>query len=457
MNPNDQNKLLYKLQNEEPSLTRDDVVEIVNSMLANLNTSSSLGSGYIKSQNFVSGVSGWFLSNDSAEFNVGVSVKSINIPDTTTASSFHVDTSGNAWWGANVATGYAGSNARILADGSAIFKNVQIGGTTVQYIISNSGIFSYGDGSDGTVTCDGSTSVAGMSLAGSTYTITRDVYYNNLTINTGITVKPEGFRIFVKDTLTLSGTAKIDGNGTTGNIGIAPTGGASISMSDGYLKAGPATGAGGNGINAGGGGITSGSNGVDALNSLGYSGASGGAGGKGTIGSSTTTGGTGGIATTSNVKLIANWHLATLLDISSTGSTLKFTIGGSAGGGGGGTGLGAGDNAGGGGGGGACGRMLAIYSKNIVIGASASITANGGDGGAGGTGGTQRGGGGGGGGGNGGIIVLCYNNITNNGSITASAGAGGVAGTNTGTPAFTPAVAGTAGSAGIIYQFQLSL
>src|ERR1035437_6616545 len=40
---------------------------------------------------------------------------SLNIPDTTTANSFHVDSSGNVWWGTNIATGYATALAKILS------------------------------------------------------------------------------------------------------------------------------------------------------------------------------------------------------------------------------------------------------------------------------------------------------------------------------------------------------
>lgn len=61
----------------------------------------------------------------------GLSVSSLNIPDSTTANSFHVDTSGNAWWGTNVATGYATAPASILNTGAATFSNVTITGGSV--------------------------------------------------------------------------------------------------------------------------------------------------------------------------------------------------------------------------------------------------------------------------------------------------------------------------------------
>jgi len=67
----------------------------------------------------------------------------------------------------------------------------------------------YGSGSDGTVVIASNTS------------LTRDMYYENLTVNNGVTLNPNGFRIFVKNTLTLNGT-----------IGVS----ASTSVSDGTVK-----------------------------------------------------------------------------------------------------------------------------------------------------------------------------------------------------------------------------
>ena len=95
---------LYNLPPEEKKLTADDVRRIFNDMMASFNTPAKMSGSYFQSANFVAGVSGWQLRGDGAEINGGVSIASLNIPDTTTANSFHVDTSGNAWWGANVAT-----------------------------------------------------------------------------------------------------------------------------------------------------------------------------------------------------------------------------------------------------------------------------------------------------------------------------------------------------------------
>lgn len=57
-----------------------------------------------------------------------ITAGSLDIPDITTANSFHVDTNGNAWWGTNVATGYATAPASILNTGAAKFTSVKITG-----------------------------------------------------------------------------------------------------------------------------------------------------------------------------------------------------------------------------------------------------------------------------------------------------------------------------------------
>lgn len=429
----------------------------------------------------------------------GLNVSSLNIPDTTTASSMHVDTSGNTWWAANVATGYTGANAYVLATGAAVFKSIQVGGTSKQYSIGNSGIFSFGDGSDGAGVADGSGALAGASLLAGVYTLTRDVYYTSLTVSTGVTIIPAGYRIFCTGTMMLNGTATIARNGNPGIAGSGTSAGAAGgALADGYLKgslAGKAGGVGGAGGVAGTAG-TAGTNGSNTSNSIGSNGVAGGAGGQvgDKTGSQTPPGGgsaaggsatTGGTATASNVKLIANWHLATLLDIASTGSTVKFdnsaSSGGGSGGGGGDSTNGGfpGGNGGGGGGSGSGGGIVAIYAKDIVVGASASMVAYGGSGGAGASGSGAGvgpddvfagggGGGGGGAGGDGGQVILVYNTLTNSGTIAVTGGTGGTGGAG-GTPWFRnqgdgfkgkTGVAGsngTNGTDGTIRQFQLSL
>ncbi len=85
-----------------------------------------------QSSNFVAGVSGWQIKgNGDVEFNDGtfrgsLTAGSIDIPDTTTANSFHVDANGNAWWGA---TAIGSATAKVLNTGVATFNSVTATGT----------------------------------------------------------------------------------------------------------------------------------------------------------------------------------------------------------------------------------------------------------------------------------------------------------------------------------------
>jgi len=311
--------------------------------------------------------------------------------------------------------------------------------TTLVYQMTGGGILNFGDGSDGNVIISVDT------------TLTADKYYKNLIVNAGVTLNPGGYRIFVSEVAHVYGT--VTRNGNNGASTITSTGGAGgAALADGYLKGSVAGGNGGNG-DAGAGGATGGENGGDTSNSIGVNGAAGGNGG--TADTAGGSGGTAGTATASNVKFIANWHLATLLDVGVTGATVKFdNSAGSGGGAGGGRDTSAPPgNGAGGGGAGSAGGIIAIYAKRFIIYSEGVISANGGNGGNGGDGIDNDGGAGGGGaGGSGGCVVLVYNSLSNNGSITANGGTKGVKGTGG-----TGATDGTDGNAGAIYQFEVSL
>jgi hypothetical protein len=68
----------------------------------------------------------------------------------------------------------------------------------------------YGTGVDGDATLDGTTTVLGMAPSSSVYSMTRDMYFNDLTINASVRLAPNGYRIFVKGTLRF-GTSSIIG------------------------------------------------------------------------------------------------------------------------------------------------------------------------------------------------------------------------------------------------------
>jgi len=130
------------------SLSSETVPESITSgeLLGNL----IMVDGFIRSKGYIANTSGWTINADgSVEFDSGyfrgditgasgtfsgtLTGGSLNIPDITTASSFHVDVSGNTWWGTNIATGYATAPAKILATGAATFTNVSITGGTVNW------------------------------------------------------------------------------------------------------------------------------------------------------------------------------------------------------------------------------------------------------------------------------------------------------------------------------------
>ena len=286
----------------------------------------------------------------------------------------------------------------------------------------------YGDGTDGDVTLSTNTSIGELKK------------YNNLTINSGVTLTSSvtehaSLMIKVKETLTINGTIDMDGKGARGSDGAAsnPGGqGPSSSSADPNPVPGNPS-------------ITA----VDNVNwgwkdtghtPLGTGTASGAGGGDGNA--------VPGLKPApANVRVLAGdkFYVSTAMPYmygaagsggASGSSGTSGTRGGSgqtgaAGNGGAGGAGGAGGNGGGG---------IIIMAKNVVFNASGVITADGADGvagsqgGAGGQGGSgtpygYRGNGGhGGGGGEGGQIILLYNYITNNGTITVTAGAGGAAG-----------------------------
>jgi hypothetical protein len=95
---------------------------------------SALKEGDLISPNFRTTKSGFRLRSDGdVEFNSAtirgqLIAGSIDIPDTTTANSFHVDSAGNAWWGA---TTLAGAVASVTKAGAGTFSNLTITGGSI--------------------------------------------------------------------------------------------------------------------------------------------------------------------------------------------------------------------------------------------------------------------------------------------------------------------------------------
>lgn len=284
---------------------------------------------------------------------------------------------------------------------------------------------SFGDGSDGNVT-----------ISSGTTTLTRDMYYNNLTMSgTGI-LNTSGYKVFIKGILDLTAAqaGAIQWNGNAGGNASAATGGTQGAAQPGGTL-GP-IGQGGTGTTATTGNGTAGGAGTIGNSNTTISGVGGG-GGTGTSG----TGGAGSAARTSQFSLPFERFETNFL----IGATL---LSGGTGGGGGGSGAGdATNNGGGSGAGGNGGGIVAIYANTIVKSSSTPegvIQSNGGAGGNGGnTSAGVTGGGGGGGGGCGGWVYIAYNKLYGPSiakAIWANGGNGGIGGTSTG--------AGSSGGAG---------
>ena len=311
----------------------------------------------------------------------------------------------------------------------------------------------YGDGTDGDVTISTNTSIGELKK------------YNNLTINSGVTLTSSvtehaSLMIKVKETLTINGTIDMDGKGARGSDGAASNPGGAGSSSP------PGGNPGFSAIIA-----------PDNVNwgwkdtghtPLGTGTASGAGGGDGT--------GVPGLKPApANVRVLAGdkFYVATAMPYmyGAAGTGGNSGASGAAGTrpGSGATGAsGSGGNGGAGGAGGNGGGGIIIMAKNIVFNASGVITADGADGVDGAQGGAGGGpshssvygfrgnGGFGGGGGEGGQIILLYNYITNNGTITVTAGGAGGAGAAApasgqgGSSAGSAGVAGSAGASKLI-------
>jgi hypothetical protein len=384
-------------------------------------------------------------------------------------------------WEAETVTNNASTTVAGIVE-EAIQSEVDAGTTTgatgARLFVNPSTLpyYGFGSGSDGDAT-----------IASGNTTLTTDKFYNNLTIQTGGVLIPNGFRIFVRGTLTFEGTGKIQANGGAGGTGgtggqgnTNASGGTAgvVAQTAGSLPQPLAGGAGGAGA-TGASGVagSNGTAGTSVAKSLGAAGVAGGAGATGGTATSGTGPGTGGTAGSAGSKTGTVFNLLNsiqsgylLIDNQPTITTLggSASSGGGAGGGGGRSANSADCGAGGGGGGsGAPGGFIWLAAKHIVtVNGNTYAEALGGAGGAGGAGGNSTGtnggggsGGGGGGGGSGGIIIIYYASKSGTGteSVTGgAAGTGGALGTKNGTGTDgTAGSNGTAGATGSTYVIAL--
>lgn len=280
-----------------------------------------------------------------------------------------------------------------------------------------------GDGSDGAVTFDGTTVILGLTPVLSVYTLARDIYLGPSTINSGVTINTNGFRVFCNATLTNNGTIAHNGNS-----GLADgTLGAALANTSASINA---AGAGSSSMGLAG---ASGQTGVGstAVNGSGSVIAYGGTGGAGGTGGSA--GGSAGTLTTNSTTLgsFRSLPFAVMGGVINSLITIAgFRAQGGSGGGGGG-----GDGSVKGGGGGGGGGVVIVSAYNIV--GTGNIRARGGNGGSPASG-TNCGGGGAGGGG---LVIVVSR------SIVSGAIAGQTIDANHGTPG-TPQGSGSSGGTG---------
>ena len=294
---------------------------------------------------------------------------------------------------------------------------ISIGYASPNITLDATGILSstcgiYGDGSDGAHTFDGIATILGFAPVGNVYTLTRDIFLQSSTIDGGVSINTNGFRIFCNGTLTNNGTIQSNGNSGS-NDGTAGTGVINASSSI-NPKISPQS----LGLDGANGGINVGSSADTAATyNFGGEGANGGAG--------ASAGGAGGASlSTSNIcpPRFSPYHILGFVYYPNLGSALYYT-GGCGGGGGGGSGVVTGGGGGGGGG-------IVIIAANLFSGIG-NIEAKGGNGGNGGVGGTNCGGGGGGGGG---VICIASQSVSS-GNIAGQTinVSGGIGGSPTGT------------------------
>jgi len=278
-------------------------------------------------------------------------------------------------------------------------------GITSSNIAASSTVW-YGDGSDGDVTISANTSLS------------RNTFYNNLTVEAGWRLNTNSWLLCVKDNTDIAATGVISCNGGDGGDGTGAVQGAAGASTNstgslGYSAPGGIGGAPGGSVGSQGGSHANGWITRPATSCIGGHGGRGGGGGN--------TGGTGGtIAQTNTPATGGDIHsMVGLLTgrCYAPGSNGVIWRSGSGGGGGGGSPSGGANGAGGGGGG---GGGLMLFRTRTISGAG-HVTANGGNGGDG-YNAPPDGTGGGGGGGGGLLAVITQTPATTFASYQATGG-----------------------------------
>lgn len=283
-----------------------------------------------------------------------------------------------------VATATPAANAIPKADANGLLDGwLSVGGA---------GFF--GDGSDGNVT-----------ITSGTTTLGRDMYYQNLTVDSSGVLKPSGYIIHVSAMLTIQSGGLIT---DPGNNAAGTTGGAGLSAR-GTLATDSGSGA--NGSAGGGAGAAGTAGGTPTHHNTAATYQGGGGGSAGANG-----GGAGGnpTARTASSGSIRSWPAAGLGHAIGSGAARQG--GGGGGGGAGGNSAGGTSSSGGGGGGGG-----SVVIRCRVLNSSGTISAPGGSG----ANAVGPGQAGGGGGGAGGWVAVCAGQVLSQGTVSATGGTGG--------------------------------
>ncbi len=317
----------------------------------------------------------------------------------------------------------------------------------------------FGPGIDGDVT-----------ISAQTVTLTRDMYYNNLTVSGTGQLVTNGFVVYVASVLDISAapanaivpfmpaslvgasaTASVPGAGTAYNLY-----GSGQTLPQNFAAGGPgaiASSTAGNTATAPSGSYIAGT--------VGAKGGSGGAGAAGAVGGVSATANASTSTTALLTRLAAQWREMIVAAANATYFNNGFPGAGGAGGGGDTTNAMGGCGGGGGDGGG----IMAVLARTINRGASTpagAINCNGGIGGSGAHGAASStyysGGSGGGGGGSGGLLYLVYRYLTGataQGAVQANGGAGGNGGASGGGAA-TAGTGGQGGCGGVLRVYNLA-
>lgn len=208
------------LENSNEYLTADEVRALIASSMKSVTSPLTVASSYMQSQDFTSGSKGWQIkANGDVEFNSGtfrgsLEAGSINIPDTTTANSMHVESDGDTFWGCNVADFTADNNnakAYVLKTGVAKFTDVTLGSSSKYFLYDGTNadanevryLKTYEAGED--ITAD---NIVCLKPTYTDFIATQDSYIDELTENRGTNY---GTEVYID-------VAVLDGHPKTGYI-----------------------------------------------------------------------------------------------------------------------------------------------------------------------------------------------------------------------------------------------